>query len=207
MKNWIFIEAKDTRTPEAQFLTAVLLKYFPGKEYEFIPMNGESNLKRDAIITQIQQHASDGDNCLCIMDADTEAKGWGYDRRKADLETFRHKNHLDFEYFLYPDNSSDGDVEVLMESLARRDLHSIIFDCFEDYEACVSGKKDEKGDPVYNTPNRKGKLHTYITAIKLNKTNRDKLGSGQWLFDNPDLWDLTRPDLKALLDFFDKNLK
>ena len=207
MKNWIFIEAKDTRTPEAQFLTAVLSKYFPEIKYEFIPMDGADNLKQDAIITQIQQHASDGDNCLCIMDADTEAKGWGYERRKTDLEAFRKDNHLEFEYFLYPDNSADGDVEVLMESLARRDLHSTIFDCFEDYEACVSGKKDEKGEPVYNTPNRKGKLHTYITAIKLNKKKRDKLGSGQWLFDDPDLWDLTRPDLQALRDFFNKNLK
>ena len=54
-----------------------------------------------------------------------------------------------------------------MEAIARRDLHPVFFDCFEDYERCVSGVKDEHGQPLYNTPNLKGKLHTYMNAQKL----------------------------------------
>ena len=207
MKNWIFIEAKDKRTPEAQFLHTILAKYFPDKEYDFICMDGEANLKKEANISHFQSHTDEGDNCLCIMDADTLAKGWGFAKRSSDVAEFRQTNGLSFELFLYPDNATDGDVEMLMESLARRDLHATVFDCFEDYEACVGGKKDAAGNPVYNTPNRKGKLHTYINAIKLNKAQRDKLGSGQWRFDDPDLWDLTRNELQPLLEFFKMNLK
>lgn len=44
------------------------------------------------------------------------------------------------------------------------DLHPVFFDCFEDYEKCVTGVKDEHGLPLYNTPNLKGKLHTYKNA-------------------------------------------
>ena len=51
-----------------------------------------------------------------------------------------------------------------MEFAARRDLHPVFFDCFEDYEKCVSGVKDSNGQAIYNVPNLKGKLHTYMSA-------------------------------------------
>ena len=35
------------------------------------------------------------------------------------------------------------------------------------------------------TANLKGKLHSYISSQQLTKKQRDKLGSKNWLFDNP----------------------
>ena len=48
-----------------------------------------------------------------------------------------------------------------MESLARHDLHPTFFNCFRQYEMCVGGELDEQGRQRYNTPDLKGKLHTY----------------------------------------------
>lgn len=110
-------------------------------------------------------------------------------------------------YFIYPNNKDDGDVETLMESAARRDLHQVFFDCFEDYEKCVSGVKYQYGQPLYNTPNLKGKLHTYMNAQKLNNKLRRKLGTGNWLFDNTNYWDLKTFALQPLKDFLAINLK
>lgn len=113
---------------------------------------------------------------------------------------------VEFRYFLYPDNETDGDVEMLMESTTRRDLHRVFFDCFKDYEVCVSGVKDEKGEPKYNVPNLKNKLHTYMAAQKLPRKLRSRFGSGDWLFDNPDYWNLHVSALEPLKAFLADNL-
>lgn len=101
----------------------------------------------------------------------------------------------------------DGDVETLMESLARKDLHQKWWDCFDDYEACVQGVRDDKGVLRYNIPNRKAKLHTYISSQQLSKRQRDRIGRGHWLFDDAALWDLERAEIKPLVEFLRANLK
>ncbi len=35
----------------------------------------------------------------------------------------------------------------------------------------------------------------------MNNASRKKLGSGQWLFDNPDYWDFRHLNLSHLLNF------
>ncbi len=205
--NRIFIEAKNKNTPEYHFLKTILGNFFQGKEVEFICMDGIGNLFNEANLRQISLAKDSGDQVIILADADTTAKGWGYEKRKEDIRKELLDNDIDVLFFLYPNNHDDGDVELLMEAAARRDLHSIVFDCFEDYEKCVSGPKDASGQPIYNTPDRKGKLHTYMTAQKLSNTKRKKLGGGDWLFNDKNYWNLDAQALQPLKDFFAKNLK
>ncbi len=205
--NRIFIEAKNKNTPEYHFLKTILGNFFQGKEVEFICMDGIGNLFNEANLRQISLAKDSGDQVMILADADTTAKGWGFEKRKKDIEKGLSDNNIDVPCFLYPNNHNDGEVEVLMEAAARRDLHNIVFDCFEDYEKCVSGPKDASGQPIYNTPDRKGKLHTYMTAQKLNNAKRNKLGSGDWLFNDKNYWNLDAQALQSLKDFFAENLK
>lgn len=201
--NKIFIEAKSNKTPEYHFIRTILDLYFKNYRVDIIPMDGVDNLFNESIRNQISLTQREGDVALIVVDADTSAKKWGYAKRKAYIEAQFNKYGLLCPCFIYPDNCGDGDVEVLMEQAARRDIHGLFFDCFEDYEKCVSGKKDEKtGLPVYITPNRKGKLHTYINAQPLNSQQRRNLGAGNRLFDNQQYWDLTVPALNPLKNFF-----
>jgi hypothetical protein len=148
-----------------------------------------------------------GDQVLVLIDADTIAKGYGFVKRKADIESEMQSHSIAFPYFIYPNNNDDGEVETLMESAARRNLHQVFFDCFEDYEKCVSGVKDVNGQPMYNTPNLKGKLHTYISSQNLSNKSRKQLGSGNWLFDDNNYWDLGTATLEPLKEFLSANLK
>ena len=50
-------------------------------------------------------------------------------------------------------------------------------------------------NPSTNVPDLKGKLHTYMSAQKLPGKLRNRFGSGDWLFDNKDYWNL---DVDAL---------
>ncbi len=205
--NKIFIEAKNEKTSECNFLKAFLELHFPEKEIEFICIDGIGNLFNETNVNQMSLAQDEGNQVLILIDADTAAKGYGFVKRNADIDKGMQNLKISFPYFIYPNNHDDGEVETLMVSAARHDLHRIFFDCFEDYERCVSGAKDEKGQPRYNTPNLKGKLHTYISAQKLSNRSRNKLGSGDWQFSNANYWDLCADDLQPLKDFFAANLK
>lgn len=202
----IFIEAANKTTPECNFLKAFIKTHFPSKEVDFVCIGGIANLFNEANINQIHQSQEVGEQVLILIDADTTAKEYGFAKRKADIDKAMQEQKISVPYFIYPNNNDDGDVETLMESAARRDLHQVFFDCFEDYEKCVSGVKDKSGQPLYNTPNLKGKLHTYMNAQKLSNKLRRKLGTGDWLFCNTEYWDLNAKPLQPLKDFLTNNL-
>ncbi len=205
--NKIFIEAGKKETPEYNFIKTIIEKFFQGKKCEIITMGGAEKLFGEIIRNKIDEANIDGNQVLVLVDADTVKKGYGYEKRKDWIEKQMREHEFSFPYFIYPNNQDDGDVEVLMESVARKDLHKTFFDCFEKYEMCVSGEIDELGQSKYNTPNLKGKLHTYMTAQKLSNAQRKRIGSGDWLFDNADYWDLEVESLQPLKDFFKEYLK
>jgi hypothetical protein len=203
----IFIEAKSNKTSEYHFLQAIINNFLPEAETEFIFMNGIGNLFNETIQNQIKVAQEMGEHVIVLADADTVAKGYGYEIRKEEIDKGMAANDVSFHYFLYPNNQNDGDVESLMESAVQRELHSAFFDCFEDYEKCVSGVKDESGEQKYDVPNLKGKLHTYMSAQKLSRKLSNRFGSGDWLFDNKDYWDLDVETLQPLKDFLTEYLK
>lgn len=205
--NKIFIEAEDKTTPEYNFLKAFIDLHFPTKDIDFICIGGRDNLFNEVNVNQMYQAQEMGDQVLILIDADTIAKGYGFAKRKADIDNDMQSRNISFPYYIYPNHQDDGEVETLMEAAARRDLHPVFFDCFDDYEKCVSGAKDPHGKPLYNTPNLKGKLHTYMNAQKLSNKLRRKLGTGDWLFSNTNYWDLNKVDLQPLKSFFATNLK
>ena len=205
--NTIFIEAEKPETAEHFFLKALMARCFPDVEYELIHMRGVANLFNETNMNLMRSKTAEGSNCMAILDADTVAKGWGYARRKSDVELKQQEHNIVFPFFLYPDNAGDGDVETLMDSLARQDLHSTFFSCFRNYEMCMGGDVDSQGNPRYNTPDLKGKLHTYMSAQKLSKSKRDRLGRGDWLFDDLNYWDLGRESVQPLVKFLGENLK
>ena len=205
--NRIFIEAKKPDTSEYRFLETIMKLEFPDRNYEIICMDGVCNLFNQVIQNKIRIAQDDGDTVVVILDADTVAKNWGFAARKDDIERKMKENGLSFPFFLYPDNHDDGDFEVLLESLARKDLHKEWWDCFSDYETCVSGIRNDCGEIKYVIPNRKAKLHTFISSQQLSNASRKKIGSGQWLFDDRSYWDLTRESIRPLLDFLHSNLK
>ena len=208
----IYIEAESNKTPEYNFLKAIIAKFFPDKkeevDFEFKFLDGVDKLfsKKTSNIQTIQKAQAEGTKVIVIADADTIEKGWGYEERKKQIEEGMQQNSVSFDYFIYPNNRDEGDVETLMEEIARKDLHKTFFDCFEKYEMCISGENDENGKQKYNTPNLKGKLHTYITAQKLSNKKKSKLGKGNWLFDDKEFWDLDSEVLNPLKEFLKKYL-
>lgn len=146
------------------------------------------------------ENTLEGGRNIIIFDADTKNTGGGFDEaKKRILSTFDEEVCID-DLFLYPNNCDDGIFENLLEKLMRCDLHSKFIDCFYDYELCLGED--------YVAPDLKGKLHTYMSAQKsLSKKQRNALGSGQWLFENENFWDLNATALDPLKEFISKNVE
>lgn len=206
----IFIEAKDTKTPEAEFLRAILNRLdIPVEAYSLKPTNGYTNLMDSdnaANINAMRVNTDVGEKNLVVFDADSVNNNGGLEKRRDQLLQKKEELGLEFELFLWPDNSNDGDVEILMESIARKDFYPEFFDCFGKYECCISRRKDYDGKQFYSTPNRKGKLHTYFTSLPISKTKKDKVGSGLWQWNNPEIWDLDSDSLTPIKEFLKKHL-
>lgn len=206
----IFIEAKDRKTSEAEFLTAILNRLgIPADTYSLKPTNGYTNLMdsdKAVNINAMRVNTDAGEKNLVVFDADSGNNNGGFEKRRDLLLKKKEELGLEFELFLWPDNGRDGDVEVLMESIALKDLYPEFFDCFSKYECCISRRKDDNGKQFYSTPNRKGKLHTYVTSLPISKTKKDKVGSGDWQWYNPEIWDLDSDSLIPIKEFLKEHL-
>lgn len=206
----IFIEGESKKVPESAFLHAILDNMgIAAENYEFMHTGGYTNLLNESLtnIEMMRANTDAGGKNLVVFDADCEANRGGFTERQKELLRGRDELDLDFELFLWPDNQSDGDVEVLMECIARKDLYPEFFDCFGKFEHCISQRKKEGGEPFYTTPNRKGKLHTYFNSLPISNTKKKKFGSGEWRWTDPDIWDLNSESLVPLKEFLSKFLQ
>lgn len=205
--NKIFIEAESKKTSEYYFLEAIIRKFFPAIKVQFIFMKGVDNLFNQPILNEIKKSKIEGSQILVLVDADSEEKKWGYKRRKDWIEGGMKEHDVSFPYFIYPNNQNDGLVEMLMEAAALYAPNKVFFDCYTDYETCLKNSK-------YNIPSLKGKVYAYAeaqTIYDIQKGERipliNKINSGDWLFDNPDYWNLDVENLQPLKDFFSQYLK
>ncbi len=201
----IYIEGKNKKVPESEFLRAILDHIgIPGEKYEFVHTNGYTSLldAANGVNVEIMRANSDsGGKNLVVFDADTMLNNGGFEKRQKELLEKGKALGLSFELFLWPNNGKDGDVEVLMESIARKDLYPEFFDCFSKYEHCISQRKNDKGEPFYTTPNRKGKLHTYFNSLPISNIKKSKFGCGVWRWTDASIWNLDADSLRPIKEF------
>ena len=190
------IEAESRETPEYVFLETLIQKVGGFDAYEILPVRGWTNLCQPAILMRMTLNSREGGKNIVVFDADRD-----FAARKQQLIEALAEKTVTADLFLWPNNQSAGNLETLLLDIARKDLHPVFFDCFSDYEACISSVKNADGTSKYNTPNTKGKLHTYITSMPLSNKERKHFGRGNWLFDNQDYWCLDDDALTPILDF------
>ena len=189
---YILLETGKSTTSEAVFMKTLIesLGYdLSFNKIEFV--NGYKNLEH--VIPTIKARCAEGEEVIIIFDADSPNNHGGYEARKKEIEEVLRKNNALAELFLFPNNKDDGDFETLLEHLIQKTKHSKMLDCYSDYEACLGGE--------YVHPNLKGKIFTYISAMKMSNSKRKRLGNGEWMFDNTEYWDLESDYLIPLKDF------
>lgn len=197
----IFVEGHDSNFIE-KYLNHILPDV-DKKSYNIISTGGCTNIHGFENDFKENTNIDKGTN-LVIFDADDESKDFGgIDARRKYLEDEKAKLGIEFEYFLFPNNESDGDYECLLEQIIHS-KHKCLFTCFEGYQTCIDRRKDGSGNNIYNAPIRKTKIYAYVDSIKKSKTEEKRFKNnkkGDYLFDNPELWNLDNEYLVPLRDF------
>lgn len=193
---YIFLETGKPATSEAVFIKTLIenLGYnISSNKVEFV--NGYKNLVN--VIPTIKARCAEGGKVVIIFDADSPGNNGGYATRKKDIENVLVQHNAQAELFLFPNNEEDGDFETLLEHLIQKEKHAQMLDCYADYETCLGND--------YVHPNLKGKIFTYISAMKMSSSKRRKLGNGEWMFDNAEYWSLESDYLKPLKAFLQQH--
>lgn len=192
----IFVEGRDK-----QFLEKYL-RFLSEKDegaWEIISAGGYTKLH--LLDQQFKENSERGGKNLVVFDADSDENGGGYAVRMKYLLDKLEELSLSADLFLFPNNKDDGDFELLLEHIVNEE-HACLLECFEGYEMCVSGHKEENGDSQYITPNRKSKIYAYLESIKKTRKEAEAFKNKQdFFFDKPKYWNLEADYLKPLKEF------
>jgi hypothetical protein len=196
----IFIESKNDNTQEFNFLKAYLIHLgISLDKVDFVHEDGKDNIRLDR--NKFLEAQAENKNNIILFDADKDGV------TKTMLDKFLADNpDIQATYFLFPNNEEDGNVETLLDHILLKDNFQGFFGCFNDYEMCIKGQKDEAGNVLYSTPNLKGKLYTFFTSLHLPNSKMKEVKRGNWLFNEPGYWDFDSPFLDPLKVFLSGNI-
>lgn len=164
----------------------------------FIIVDGYTNLPN--IKNKFQENSDlEGIN-LVIFDADSPENKGGYQKRYNYLMRLKTELNIEFELFLFPNNSHDGDLETILENCTNV-KHKRLFDCFEAYNRCISNFKNPDGSNEYSVPNRKSKIYAYLESQNLSGKRAKRLKDQDYMFELPEFWNLNSEYLDPLKQF------
>lgn len=173
-----------------------------GKPIDILELGGKNAFdtpdKVNKLIPVFQTLAITNTPALVIFDADK------FSLNHANL--LAHSRTYGFQFFLFPDHTSDGDLETLLESLIHPD-NQAIFDCWKVYEDCLRQQKTRMtASGKFTTPARKTKIYAYLEAL-LEETDseKEKIKERKRNYREPKHWNIdpANPILAALKAFLD----
>lgn len=190
-------------TDEKDFVEKFILHHFPkyklSEDYEVIGTGGKDKLHE--FQTKFQENTfNDGIN-IVIYDADSSINKGGFSKRKKYYSNQKNDLNIDFDLFLWPNNHSDGDFETMLLKITLP-KHKGLIDCFNQYARRLKRLRNNK--IKYNLPNRKGCVHSYISAMPMTRKEKELLSKGYWAFENKDYWNLNSEYINPLKDFLGK---
>ena len=186
-------------TNEQDFIVKVIAKHFPNCKYkvdfDVIGINGWTNIPKNEY--EFKENSDKGFSNLVIFDADEERNGGGFAKRQSEILAMKSES-IEFDLFLWPDNHTDGDFEMLLSKIINPE-HQCLLDCYESFEEEVRANDPE--EVKYETPGRKGEMYSYISLQKMSQRQKGFLSKGYWMFDDSKYWDLSSDELNPLIEF------
>ncbi len=139
---------------------------------------------------------------ILILDADED-----YENRRNEIDTWIATLGISIDYFLFPNGSTEGDLELLLQEIINTN-NKAIFDCWSSYEGCLSSKENIYSiDNRYTTPATKTKIYAYLEAmLGDSKSQKEKIKEKERNYLEANHWNLNHPYLDPLKSFLEKLL-
>ncbi|MBD8346437.1 DUF3226 domain-containing protein [Dysgonomonas sp. HGC4] len=205
MKIQIFAEGNDI-----DFIERYVYYLFPNKDKSlFIFKKAGGYTTIDKIENDLNRNTdTDGIN-LIIFDTDDISKSHGgLVAKQQYLKKQKEIHGVSFELFLFPNNSDNGDFEILLERIINPE-HKCLLQCFEGYQNCINGHLGEDKKPKYNNPLQKTKMYAFVDSIKkaekqeytFKHPTKNKHKVADYLYEDPNFWNLDSEALDPLKAF------
>ena len=134
MKPKLIVEGKE----DARFLQDVVKFHFDidlvKEDFVFINNNAYSLPKENP---RLRRLFNDGYQLICIMDADKD-----FQSSSNAISEFKQTQGMDFEHFLFPNNSAVGNLESLQQQLIPEKFRPFEI-CIDDYINCVNEQREQ----------------------------------------------------------------
>lgn len=173
---------------------------------EIIKTDGCSSLlspKREkTFLNQMRRMTADGGKNLVVFDADND-----FENKKNELLSWKDRNLVDFELFLFPNNEHSGDLEDLLVDMINPE-NTPVMDCWEQYEESLKTIELpwRQGQPL-TIPAKKTKIYAYLeTLLGTSGSEKNKIKEKNRDYLNENHWDKNAPILRNLLNFLSDNL-
>lgn len=139
---------------------------------------------------KIHKALSMDERILVILDADDDIQeSLENIHAQLDLLDTRLKGHC--EIFLIPNNKDTGNLETLLEHIAKE---KCILKCFDNYSSCIAGLQSKNSN--IKLPAKKSKVFAYLSSFGF------KNGNKKFKLDN-NILDLQDSYLDNLKDFIE----
>lgn len=87
----------------------------------------------------IESKMIDGYKIIVIQDADNPSKeDGGIENRTNYFNRMKKELNIDFEFFLFPNNKDDGDLEVLLKKIVNKEKYNNTLECYKEWSDCLS---------------------------------------------------------------------
>lgn len=152
------------------------------------------------------------DRCYLVFDSDHPATNGGFLKRQTELKTIwqtdvcrQALNVHAVTIFLFPNNHDDGELETLVERIAREEHRQIMTGPWAGFVKDLQVLTDPdvgRGNHHYFEPTQKSKVHEYAGAISDTVWMDKGFCKSFFPADNTNkYWDFTSPALEPLKDF------
>lgn len=192
--------------PDISLIEGIIKKEFPQTKvgYSIVSTKGYTNISK--FIIPSQENRDEGGVNLVLFDADNSGhKDGGVIKRKQYLMA---QNEFIDDIFLFPNDSDDGDIEILLEKIVNR-IHQQVIDSFNQFQQDIGNKVFSNIPAVqfYEVPAQKAKIYSYADILLRSyktqglRLDVDKLNLSVYCLPDKDFWNFDSPELQPLINF------
>jgi hypothetical protein len=174
---------------------------------EIVETEGWTNIlskkeKGELYLNKMKINSDNNGVNLIIFDADSN-----FENRRKEILEWGQKNSVDFQLFLFPNNSLTGALEDLLEQIINPN-NEPIFDCWDNFEDCIQSKSIEGRTEPLTIPAKKTKIYGYLeTLLGTTRSEKDKIKERNRDYKELSHWNLDSEFVNPLKDFLVKNIK
>ena len=200
----IFVEGDADKRFIAQLLESIFNENIPSGN--IIPTHGYTNLiavdKERTFINEMQRTTADEGINLVVFDADSNCE-----TRRRELSDWERRSKVNFELFLFPNNSNSGELEDLLRQIINP-VNQPVMECWDKYEDSLKAINLPWKDGIPLTiPAKKTRIYAYLEALLgSSRSEKEKIKEAKRDYLNKNHWDLNAQALHNLIDFLESNL-